>query len=130
MLVDDAASAITRGLPNEWTMKDEWYSFKSDPRATGAHVLLTLDESTYSPIEMGRNIGMGADHPIAWTRCLGKGRSVAIRRRETRNGVRGTKNGVQPSEQKRGLEGGFLGRWAGVVKSILPGSSRDPLTAF
>lgn len=70
--VDDGANAITRGLPREWTMNDEWYSFKTNPRANGAHVLATLDESTYSP---GESLRMGADHPIAWTRCISNGRS-------------------------------------------------------
>jgi hypothetical protein len=74
--VDDTASPITKGLEPQWTMTDEWYSFKSDPRKNGAHVLVTIDESTYKPMMMGRiDISMGADHPIAWTQCIGKGRS-------------------------------------------------------
>jgi type 1 glutamine amidotransferase len=73
--IDDPKNAIAAGLPGEWTMSDEWYSFKSNPRSAGAHVVATLDESSYSPKEMGRDIGMGADHPIAWTRCVGNGRS-------------------------------------------------------
>ena len=73
--IDDGASAITQGLPREWTMNDEWYSFKANPRASGAHVLATLDESTYSPVEGAVNLRMGADHPIAWTRCIANGRS-------------------------------------------------------
>lgn len=72
--IEDKAAAITQGLPPEWTMNDEWYSFRTDPRAGGAHILATLDESTYSPVEMGLNIRMG-DHPIAWTRCIANGRS-------------------------------------------------------
>ena len=72
--VDDSHDAIVSGLPAEWTMADEWYSFKSDPRAKGAHVLATLDESTYSPMRGKTDLRMG-DHPIAWTQCLGNGRS-------------------------------------------------------
>ena len=72
--IEDGAGGIARGLPAEWTMNDEWYSFKSDPRRGGAHVIATLDEASYSPVEMGRDIRMG-DHPIAWTRCVGDGRS-------------------------------------------------------
>ena len=41
-------------------MNDEWYSFKTNPRANGAHVLATLDESTYSPGEGSVNLRMGA----------------------------------------------------------------------
>lgn len=55
-------------------MNDEWYSFFSNPRATGSNILLTLDETTYSPKGAGTDISMG-DHPIAWTRCLGDGRA-------------------------------------------------------
>jgi type 1 glutamine amidotransferase len=73
--VDDDTNAITRGLPREWTMNDEWYSFKTNPRTNGAHVLATLDESTYSPGEGTVNLRMGDDHPIAWTRCIANGRS-------------------------------------------------------
>lgn len=74
--VDDPASAITRGLGDGWSMTEEWYSFKSSPRKTGAHILATLDEGSYSPKGMGgQDLRMGADHPIAWTRCIGNGRS-------------------------------------------------------
>lgn len=74
--IDDPKSAITKGLGDGWSMTEEWYSFKNDPRATGSHILATLDESTYSPVTMGGvSIRMGADHPIAWTRCIGNGRS-------------------------------------------------------
>ncbi len=61
-------------LPNEWRMTDEWYSFTTNPRSVGANVVLTLDESTYSPVgPMGMDLRMG-DHPLAWTNCIGKGR--------------------------------------------------------
>ena len=74
--VADPESAITRGLGDSWSMVEEWYSFKNNPRDSGSHILLTLDESTYSPVEMGGiSIRMGTDHPIAWTRCIGNGRS-------------------------------------------------------
>jgi type 1 glutamine amidotransferase len=66
---------LAAGLPSEWRMTDEWYSFKTNPRATGAEVVLTLDESTYTRQgPFGEPLNMGSDHPIAWTRCIGKGR--------------------------------------------------------
>ncbi len=72
--VEDTASPIAAGLPREWTMNDEWYSFKTSPRASGSHVIATLDEKTYEPEGMaGQNLRMG-DHPIVWTRCIGRGR--------------------------------------------------------
>ncbi len=68
------AHPLATGLPAEWRMTDEWYSFKTNPRAVGANVLLTLDESTYSPVGFGQELRMGADHPLAWTNCIGRGR--------------------------------------------------------
>ncbi|NKJ41920.1 ThuA domain-containing protein [Novosphingobium sp. SG720] len=65
---------LTAGLPQSWTWTDEWYSFAKSPRTTGARILATLDESTYDPKGMhGESLAMG-DHPIAWTRCIGRGR--------------------------------------------------------
>ncbi len=72
--VDDVHNAIVKDVAPQWTMTDEWYSFKSDPRANGAHVLVTLDESTYHPMSGKVDLRMG-DHPIAWTQCIGPGRS-------------------------------------------------------
>jgi len=72
--VDDPHDSITSSVTPEWTMTDEWYSFKSNPRSKGAHVLVTLDESTYSPMSRNLDLHMG-DHPIAWTQCIGNGRS-------------------------------------------------------
>ena len=75
VVLDDPASPIAAGLPSEWTLTEEWYSFRNNPRASGAHVIATLDESTYVPEFVGgKSLRMGADHPIAWTRCVGRGR--------------------------------------------------------
>ncbi|MFC3174115.1 ThuA domain-containing protein [Novosphingobium bradum] len=61
--------------PREWVMSDEWYSFRKSARLNGATVIARLDESTYKPDGMmGQNLRMGDDHPIAWMRCVGKGR--------------------------------------------------------
>jgi uncharacterized protein len=72
--VDDARNPIVQGLSPEWTMTDEWYSFKNNPRQNGADIMLTLDETTYQPQAGKQDLRMG-DHPIAWTQCVGKGRS-------------------------------------------------------
>ena len=72
--IDESTNPIVRGLQPEWTMIDEWYSFKTNPRQSGAHVLVTLDESTYTPMAGKVDLRMG-DHPIAWTKCIGDGRS-------------------------------------------------------
>ena len=74
VVIDNPADPLAAGLPHEWTLKEEWYSFKNDPRTSGSHILATLDESTYEPVFMGKSLRMGADHPIAWSRCVGAGR--------------------------------------------------------
>ncbi len=66
--VEDDSHPSTSFLPKTWERTDEWYNFKSNPREN-AHVLLTLDESTYQGGEMG------ADHPFAWYKRFSGGRS-------------------------------------------------------
>lgn len=76
---DDPLHPLAAGLPRDWRWTDEWYSFAASPRAKGVQVLASLDETTYSPVGFGpsgtggQDLAMG-DHPIAWTRCVGKGR--------------------------------------------------------
>lgn len=71
----DEAQPLTAGLPAQWRMTDEWYSFKTNPRRIGANVLLTLDEGSYTRISQFEGpLDMG-DHPIAWTHCVGRGRA-------------------------------------------------------
>ena len=67
---------IAAHLPSGgWMMNEEWYSFRSNPRSVGAQVVLSLDESSYSPVGPGGiDLRMG-DHPLAWTHCVGRGRS-------------------------------------------------------
>jgi type 1 glutamine amidotransferase len=66
---------IGRRLAPGWTMNDEWYSFAANPRKTGATIVASLDESTYTPGRSGdKDLRMG-DHPVVWARCVGKGRS-------------------------------------------------------
>lgn len=76
VVVEGQNHPIDKVLPSEWKMTDEWYSFRTNPRATGATVIAKLDENSYKPDGMaGQNLRMGEDHPIAWTRCIGRGRS-------------------------------------------------------
>lgn len=71
--IEDKKSPITKGLPAEWTRTDEWYAFQENPRSKpGFHILATVDEKTYEP---GQNT-MGADHPLVWWHCSGKGHAV------------------------------------------------------
>ncbi len=74
--VEDHSNPATTHLGAKWPRTDEWYSFAASPRRPGINVLATLDERSYSPKGLfGKDIGMGKDHPIIWTRCVGKGRA-------------------------------------------------------
>jgi uncharacterized protein len=78
MVIEPSATGVGHDLGPGWTMNDEWYSFAKSPRLSGAHVIATLNEDTYSPgtaLFVGTELAMGADHPVVWARCVGKGRS-------------------------------------------------------
>ncbi|MFD5712092.1 ThuA domain-containing protein [Streptomyces pharetrae] len=66
-VVEDRTHPATRHLPAVWAFTDEWYDFRTNPRAR-ARVLVCADESSY------QGGGMGADHPLAWCRRQGSGR--------------------------------------------------------
>jgi type 1 glutamine amidotransferase len=57
--VVDHTHPSTSTLLDRWTRTDEWYNFATNPRPQ-VHVLMTVDESTYT------GGTMGPDHPIAW----------------------------------------------------------------
>jgi type 1 glutamine amidotransferase len=56
LVVEDRRHPATAHLGPAWSRTDEWYRFRTRPRA---HVLLALD----------------ADHPIAWCHTVGRGRA-------------------------------------------------------
>jgi cytochrome c len=65
--VRDASHGSTAHLPATWERTDEWYNFKR--LADSLHVLLTLDESSYTG---GEN---GPEHPAAWYHEFDGGRA-------------------------------------------------------
>ncbi|MEI8288373.1 MAG: ThuA domain-containing protein [Verrucomicrobiota bacterium] len=65
--LEDAAHPANIGLPARWERTDEWYNYTGTPRSC-AHILATVDESTYHGGTVGK------DHPIAWCRPVGQGR--------------------------------------------------------
>ncbi|WP_199351114.1 ThuA domain-containing protein [Haliangium ochraceum] len=69
LVVEKSDHPATAFLDGTWTHTDEWYNFSQNPRAVGATVLLSLDESSY---EGG---AMEGDHPIAWGHELEGGRA-------------------------------------------------------
>lgn len=66
--VEDRHTPSTALLPQHWVHTDEWYNFAINPRRD-VHVLLTVDERTYTGGEMGK------DHPIAWYHTFAGGRA-------------------------------------------------------
>lgn len=66
--VIDTANASTRRLASPFSRIDEWYDFAAQP-AAGAHVLVRVDESTYSGGHMG------AVHPVSWRQDWDGGRA-------------------------------------------------------
>ncbi|MEU9699379.1 ThuA domain-containing protein [Streptomyces sp. NPDC047981] len=66
--VEDHDHPATEHLDATWQRTDEWYNYRTNPRGQ-ARILATLDETTY---EGGT---MKGDHPIAWCKSYGGGRS-------------------------------------------------------
>ncbi len=78
---EDASHPASAKLPAEWQREEEIYSFEKSVRARADfHVLVSVDESTYSPREKilwhDRDLAMpGGDHPMVWWHCVGRGRA-------------------------------------------------------
>jgi uncharacterized protein len=60
LLIEDHTHPVTKNLPAQMEISDEWYEFNESPRER-VHVLATADETTYK-----QNKPMG-DHPMIWT---------------------------------------------------------------
>ena len=65
--VEDRTHESTQHLGPTWMRTDEWYNFRTNPRAR-VTVMLSLDEATYQGGTMG-------DHPIAWYHAFDGGRA-------------------------------------------------------
>jgi type 1 glutamine amidotransferase len=67
--VEQAEHTSTSHLPETFSLQDEWYNFRANPRPS-VSVLLTLNEMSYT-------VGEGAmgDHPIAWYHAFDGGRA-------------------------------------------------------
>jgi type 1 glutamine amidotransferase len=74
VVVEDRAHPAMAPLGAGFEHEDEWYSFEQTARGPGVRVLASLDESSYTPREIVRDIAMG-DHPIVWSHCPGQGRA-------------------------------------------------------
>lgn len=72
ILVTDRSHPATSHLPERWVRTDEWYDYRENPRGK-VHVLMSLDESSYSGAAMGAT--PAGDHPIAWCHHYAGGRA-------------------------------------------------------
>ncbi len=73
-------SLLVEGLPSSFTTTDEWYVFFDNPRAKGFNIVYTIDGEKIIPngnimFVKDKNFGMGKDHPVAWYKRTGKGRT-------------------------------------------------------
>jgi type 1 glutamine amidotransferase len=66
--IEDTTEPSMQGLPAIWHRKDEWYDYRTDPRAD-VHVLASLVQSSY------KGSKMGDDHPITWKHEFEGGRA-------------------------------------------------------
>lgn len=65
VIVEDAAHPASAGLGGGFTIDEEFYTFRDNPRPR-VHVLLRLDAAS---------VGASGDYPLAWTQAYGDGRS-------------------------------------------------------
>ncbi len=64
VLVEDPTHPSTAGLGDRFTLTEEFYTFRENPRPR-VQVLLRLDPSS---------VGSSGDYPLAWTQSYGAGR--------------------------------------------------------
>lgn len=74
-------SLINKDLPKTFTHSDEWYVFFENPRKHGFNVVYSINDETINPsgnlsfLVKDKNFGMGKDHPVAWHKVVGKGKT-------------------------------------------------------
>jgi uncharacterized protein len=75
-----ADSILWQQLPATWSHTDEWYVFFDNPLKNDFTGLYTLDGETIDTdgnifFMKSKNFGMGKEHPVAWFKQMGKGRT-------------------------------------------------------
>jgi type 1 glutamine amidotransferase len=65
VLVEDTTHPSTIGLGDRFTLTEEFYTFRDNPRPR-VHVLLRLDAAS---------VGATGDYPLAWSQSFGSGRA-------------------------------------------------------
>ncbi|MDB5106337.1 MAG: hypothetical protein JWP91_4026 [Fibrobacteres bacterium] len=119
VVLEDTAHASTRGLPTRFTVKDEWYLLRDDPRSVaGIRVLARVDASTLA--------SGGKDRVVSWYRPFEGGRVWMT----TLGHDLGT---FGDADFLAHLRGGiaYAGGWDGAtaVRQSGQATKRDPFTA-
>lgn len=75
-----ADKLLSSNLPSSWTHTDEWYVFFNNPQTKGFKMLFNLDGDNIIPDGnllwiKDKNFGMGKEHPVAWFKEIGKGKT-------------------------------------------------------
>ena len=65
VIVENATHAANAGLPDRFSLVEEFYTFRENPRAN-VQVLLRLDAAS---------VGATGDFPLAWAHTIGSGRA-------------------------------------------------------
>jgi len=74
-------SLIASRIPQKWSHADEWYVFFENPRKKGFNIVLTINGETINSsgnipiLASDKDFGMGKDHPVAWYKTTGKGKT-------------------------------------------------------
>jgi uncharacterized protein len=73
-------STVTNQLAQNWKQNDEWYIFFTNPRTKGFNIIYAIDGDKVIPNGnilwmKDKNFGMGKDHPVAWYKSIGKGKT-------------------------------------------------------
>ncbi len=73
-------SLLTSSLAAQFTHTEEWYVFFENPRNKGFNIVYTIDGTSIKPSGnmlwmKDKNFGMGKDHPVAWCKTVGKGKT-------------------------------------------------------
>jgi len=77
-LSENVDSLFSQNLAKQWSNTDEWYVFFNAPQ--DVNVLYTINGDNIIPNGnmlwmTDKNFGMGPNHPVAWYRTVGKGKS-------------------------------------------------------
>jgi uncharacterized protein len=81
LLDNQVDSLLSYQIPTKWSHADEWYVFMENPRKKAFNILYTINGNSINPsgnmalLASDKNFGMGKDHPVAWSKQIGKGKT-------------------------------------------------------